>query len=190
MPPQFADGTGELVFHFDGSPSGGEAISTLGYRAIDPFDTDQLDDILTAFAAGVVVHFNSSTSVTSLQSNFQVGENIVHTESTTGAGPGGNAQPVPDSVAVLVRKLTAFSGRANRGRMFLPGVSLVGLSGPNNLDATTQNNYQEGMEETLAAIQALEGFPVLHHRALLTSTDLTEVSVQSLLATQRGRLRD
>jgi len=188
--PTFEDGTGELVFRFDGSLSGGEAISTLGYRALDPFDATQLNSIVTAFGAGVVVHFNSSTSLVRLDSNFQVGANIVHTESTQGAGPGGNTQPLPDQVAVLVRKLTAFSGRANRGRMFLPGVSLVGLTGPNNLDNTTRDNYQDGMEETLAAVQALEAFPVLHHRATLTTTDLTSVAVQSLLATQRGRIRD
>lgn len=116
-------------------------------------------------------------------------------EGEVNGGIGSNM--LPSSVAVLVQKRTAFAGRRNRGRMYLPGVpaqDVGGTTAPNDLDSGQLVTWQANLDAFMAFLQgstmgdALN--PVILHPAPSTPvTEVTAFSVQARLATQRGRLR-
>ena len=92
--------------------------------------------------------------------------------------------------AVLVRKQSLSPGRSGRGRYFWPWaaadnvVSEVGEWG-----AASVANFQSGQEDFLAALTS-ENLPmVILHSGTGTPVIVSALSTQSLLATQRRRMR-
>jgi hypothetical protein len=106
-------------------------------------------------------------------------------------GPNGSPAP-PQNCALLVRKRTALGGRRGRGRMYLPPFPLAegGIDHAGKVDpalvsawtASSQQAFNEGVS------------PVLLHATSPKSptpppTPITSFLVDSMIATQRRRLR-
>lgn len=100
-----------------------------------------------------------------------------------------------NQVAVLARKLTASGGRRNRGRMFLPPAYLDRQqTGPTGLIGTAYlDTYQDGLDAWRAAPMGsvtIGGLiSLLHSAAPIASTPITNLLVETKVATQRRRLR-
>lgn len=98
----------------------------------------------------------------------------------------------PPSVCVLVRKRTLFAGRQFRGRMYLPGFFLneanVGSTGI--IDTAAVTAVQGWMNQWLSAVNS-SNYPLklLHESLAVTPTSVTSLQVESVVATQRRRLR-
>lgn len=101
-------------------------------------------------------------------------------------------ETIPPNCAILVRKNTALGGRKQRGRIYLPpyrgqdaDVSNAGLIG-----SMTQGILQTAFNTLVTQLNGLDLVPTLFHSDPLDPpTTITSFSVQSLLATQRRRLR-
>lgn len=100
--------------------------------------------------------------------------------------------PVPINCAVLVNKVTASGGRRNRGRLFYPpvfptegDVSALGV-----ISSTDVSTLQTKFTSFYTSAVADGAQPVLFHQTgAQLPTVITSFKVQSLLATQRRRMR-
>lgn len=105
---------------------------------------------------------------------------------------------VPPNCAILVAKRTAFIGRHYRGRMFLPaghGVESE-ITDQGTLAGAIVTGMNNDFDSLLGAMGVDSINPVLFHQydpvllqEPLDPTPITALHVQSLLATQRRRLR-
>jgi len=104
---------------------------------------------------------------------------------------GGGADPMaPPQVSYLVKKLTGFAGRTNRGRFYLPGVEETAVTGAGELTATAISNLQAAANQFLNDLGTLgQEMVVLHENPALTPRPVTALVVDGRVATQRGRLR-
>lgn len=108
-------------------------------------------------------------------------------------------ETLPNNCAILVRKLTAFPGRHNRGRMYFPPfyVSEGNVSKLGSIAAAQLAAFQTALNGILSNIalpgNAIVGATLLHYPTLLdptpAATPITAFSAQSLIATVRRRLR-
>lgn len=99
--------------------------------------------------------------------------------------------PLPVNCALLFAKQTTAGGRRNRGRAFVPPVHLsetdINAIGVITADTTSlQGRYTEAVNDSISS-----GYqPCLFHQsAPFTPTDVTGLSLSSLIATQRRRMR-
>lgn len=105
---------------------------------------------------------------------------------TTGSRAGGS---LPQNCAGLLRKASAVGGRANRGRMYLPpcffregDVDNVGV-----IAEPFRSDVSNGWSSVLFTFHPV----ILHDETSPTTlpTEMTSVSLDSVIATQRRRLR-
>lgn len=96
----------------------------------------------------------------------------------------------PPNVAVLVQKRTGLAGRANRGRMFLPGL-LPDTSTDNGgtINSTKLEAIQAAMDALLEAADLDWGGVQLFHNGSSDPTSVTQLPVLPQVATQRRRMR-
>lgn len=107
----------------------------------------------------------------------------------TGLGP---IATVPINGAILARKSTERGGRKGRGRWFLPPVWVPegSIDQVGGIAAPVLNLIQTRLQTFLSAASTSVALPVLLHQDELTPPDpITAITVQSLLATQRRRMR-
>lgn len=108
---------------------------------------------------------------------------------TPGTLPGEGAAP---NTSYLIRKNTAFGGRAGRGRMYLPGVTEPDCLLGGVLDTPRRDALELAMEDFRAQL-ATDAIPaeLLHSvgSPLSTPSSITSFAVDARVATQRRRLR-
>lgn len=116
---------------------------------------------------------------------------------TTGEPSGDHAafEPLPPNCSAIVKKVTEFAGRNNRGRMYLPSIHLAeGLVTRDGfIDVTLLGPLQDAASDWLAELQTGSLDPVvLHtegHPDANTPTLVVNLAVEKQIATQRRRLR-
>lgn len=187
----------KFVFRLAGDPE--EQIVTFGFNPTTGIeDPDALAaDIKTAWTG--TDHFWLPTAVSNTLTFVRIDvitqddtNAYQGTASVNSAGSRGT-QPPPSNCTLLVRKNTGLAGRKNRGRMYWPaGMMLASDIGANGqLDTssvvpTLQTRLTESMSDmvTGAGITMV----ILHDSAGLP-TPVTSCVVQSVIATQRRRMR-
>jgi hypothetical protein len=101
--------------------------------------------------------------------------------------------PLTPNTAVLVQKRTILGGRSNRGRFYVPGLPEDSVDGSGSILLTPLTALQAGANNYLAAAQAapeVENLVVLHDQLVVgPPTPVTSLQVQTLVGTQRRRLR-
>ena len=106
--------------------------------------------------------------------------------------PGTGTQTDTPQICVLVRKNTALGGRAGRGRLYLPGPSAQAIDPGGVLVGSFITNLQAAFDTFFDELEATNLPPYLLHGAgspISTPTPITGFSVQSVIATQRRRVR-
>lgn len=174
-----------------------EMVTTYGVGLSDSPNPNELaEDLHTAWGNFIVVPLYGDTyqlTRTEVRIGQDGGEPIqgVHSAIVSGVGTGAR---LPQNCAVLVQKRSASGGRANRGRMYVPGtlgeasVSDAGAISPSNL-----TGQQDAFTDLFEALDTgfgsfVTGMVVLHSSAL-APTPVTSLIVQALISTQRRRLR-
>jgi hypothetical protein len=175
-----------------------KAIVTCGFKVLTPpYTQTDAADALSAFATAMQpLHDNEVTygRVVALIGND--GPAIRY--EATGSVQGSRASQViaPPNVTYLIKKTTSFAGRRYRGRMYIPFVSITGI---------TQTGSLSGAELTILVARAsalLTGLvgatpntselSILHAESSLSAlpapTPVTALSAEAVVATQRRRL--
>jgi hypothetical protein len=103
---------------------------------------------------------------------------------------------IPQNSSWLVHKSTGFGGRRNKGRMYVPGVFESSVNDIGQVDGTAISDWNGSLATFRTAILAVAGVSAL---SLLhtpsdddptpTGTDVTALTMDSVIATQRRRLR-
>lgn len=100
---------------------------------------------------------------------------------------------LPQNCALLVRKLSTAGGRANKGRLYMPG--MLGEAIVNNV-GTVEPSALAGLQTAfsnfgtdLLAVAGIDDLLILHSDNTLPPTVITNFQPQSRIATQRRRLR-
>jgi hypothetical protein len=118
---------------------------------------------------------------------------VVITDNTNQANGTGGANELPLQVSGIVTLKTNLAGRANRGRMYIPFPPVAAQG----TDGHPTNGYVTAVD-TLAAIAILPQTvgtapnqvvltPVVYHKRLNTTTDITDKVARQRWATQRRR---
>lgn len=107
---------------------------------------------------------------------------------------GGNAGAIPSpQIALLVRKSTGLLGKENRGRMYFPCVLLeADIDDSGNCTGTGFTSLKGDIEDWYTGLGTnpdLTGGMVIQHAAGTTPTPVTSITVESVVATQRRRLK-
>lgn len=111
-------------------------------------------------------------------------------ESITGAGDGvGATEAVPPNTSLLIRKVTNFGGRRNRGRMYVPGLGDPQVGNRGELLGTGQADLQVIADQLLTDLDTAGYQMVIIHSNGSTPTLVTGLVVQAQVATQRRRMR-
>ena len=187
IPVGFAEIFGRIVLAGDSGEMGitfGVDIPAAPSQAI----ANQISTRVTTFLKAVG---SSSYTMAGVRMTFQDETGPIIFDSVTGAGVGANAAAcVPQNTAYLFTKGTAFGGRRNRGRMFVPGVregdvDNVGVVLPATVTALNTS------AATLLAGLVTDGNPMVlfHSEAPFTPPFVQTMLCQPVAATQRRRLR-
>lgn len=109
-------------------------------------------------------------------------------------GTGGSGSFNPPNTCMLVKKSTLLAGKKFRGRAYVPLISLVEADVDNvgTIDNTVrgviQSSWDDFISEIISNIPNITGMFLLHEG--LTAPTLVETfTVESMVATQRRRLR-
>lgn len=190
----------EATFLFSRQGGTRDAMWTLGLDD-SLFTTDTPYDIATACQVAATVGTNAPYLVNQIQTSWTFKGVRVTKMQEVGPWTQEYIAPVvgtlvdtamPPNTAILVRKLVSAGGRRNRGRFYLPPV----YPGEGNVDSggniiagsvTNMNTWYTKLFTNLVAVNLK---PVLFHsEAPFTPSVITGFSVQSVVATQRRRLR-
>lgn len=111
-----------------------------------------------------------------------------HNEHLQGTSPG---NPVPSNCALLVKKVTAFGGRKNRGRMYVPPMNFTDTNVDNHGVMNDQPGLQANWNAFYVAITTDPEIPepVVYHSDGSPGTPITSFVVDDQIATQRTRMR-
>ena len=143
-----------------------------------------------AFVTNVMPLLSEGVTLQSVKA--KLGPNATGAEAEIAYGTPGGAtgdEPLPPNVAALVRKITATGGRKGQGRIFVPGVTEDSTTGGGYLTPTALAALQTAFDDFLTDIGTTFTPMVVLHNDATTPTDVTELAVQQLLATQKRRIR-
>jgi hypothetical protein len=183
IPPAYA-----LVSHFH--TIGGlarQAVVTYGITA-PAYNTALATDLHGAWADGPVTDMSDTINLvktTVKQGPVESGPTYEFAELIGGGGPNACSPP---NVCWLVKKVTASGGRANRGRMYLPGVYESAVDNTGQLTGSEPADMQAQIDEWFAALAAIDVTPVILHSGSSDPTPVITVTVEAVVATQRRRL--
>jgi hypothetical protein len=116
-------------------------------------------------------------------------ESGVGTLSTVGTATAGLT--FPPNVSFLVQKRTGTGGRQGRGRMYEPPITIgeTSIDKLGLIQSTIVTDRNTRWEAFRSAIQTLGMGPYLFHEGIGGPLLITKIVLQSLVATQRRRLR-
>jgi len=158
--------------------------------------------VRNAIQDNLFTHMDISTTWVSVEGRFgpvtgpSPGPNIEIPEGGTGAL---SITVPPPQVTLLVKKITALGGRANRGRFYWPGMlTTTALNENGSIETGALANYQSYFDDFFDQMETGDGgaddpcpLVILHDETSPTTTPtlLTGLVVDGRCATQRRRLR-
>jgi hypothetical protein len=181
-------GWAQVTLGWSGPTDTGKAATVLAFN-VETFDTfaEVAASVAAAFGSHLIPLLDSSwtcNSITVMDNTFAFTQTYALTGTRSGDCP-------PPSVAVLVKKIGAERGRANRGRNYWPGFVHSGdLDESGYIDAGWFASLSNAFYDFGAAIATDGATPViLHNDPELPPTAVIAGSVEQKVATQRRRLR-
>lgn len=117
----------------------------------------------------------------------------VRVDGTSAATAGTHAgAPLPNNCAILFRKVTAAGGRRHRGRMYIPGVAETSVGESGILAPALQtiaNTAALALRTNLVALATVDTLQLFHQSDAFVPTEITTLTAQNRIATQRRRMR-
>ena len=133
--------------------------------------------------------WSTETQATSLivdQLDPVTGKNTAQVAGATTAKGTGEGNQLPQRVAVVIGTRTSLPTRAGRGRMYWPGLDDTHYTTTGLINTADCATLATGMGTVLNTFSGVCQAVILH-RALMTTTAITSVSVGQVAGTQRRR---
>lgn len=192
---EIPDGFAQANFIYGGTdqPSGAEWTMGFDVSGFSGSPTDLAEICVIAYNSNNLDQFHTSQTILQLV-KVKFGPTATGPSGEFGTTSPGTAagSACPPQVAALIRKLTAFGGRAGRGRIYFPGVPEGQVSSGGILSDAWINNLPVEMATTMTQIELAPVNAVLLHGAgspISTPTPITGFSVPARCVTQRRRNR-
>lgn len=187
-----------VTWHMTQVGASGLIANTCGFGV--PSSVNALDAVNhAAFAWATIIHNHLHPDLVFVSASMLIRRDglLEHWDSNVnGNTPGGRSgAAAPSSVAMLVRKVSAFAGKRNRGRFYVDGLSSGVIQG-NFLEPVYMGQMQTAFDDFGTALQDDEVTfnapiqPRILHNDPGAPTEISNFVVESRVATQRGRLRD
>lgn len=164
----------------------------IGFRELEDFD-------FSTIAGDLFNDWNSTVGNFQNEKCILTGVRVVRGPSETavisdfGGSDSGDdtGSPATFNTAYLVRKNTLLGGRANRGRIFVPGVGENRVDGAGVLDGTFKTAAQGDLDDFLATTATHNvQMCVLHSTSAIPVLNaVVSLTLQDVAATQRDRMR-
>jgi hypothetical protein len=188
-------------YHFEldgGVHSNSFALAAQLNAGVDP--DDLAHDLYDAFVVGYdIANMYSQWAIVGVTVEVNPGAGIVTGEwMDVSHGLGGGAETSPPNTSLIVKKLTGFASRAQRGRMYFPPFSLADddVNDNGTIDATPLativTNFNAWQTQIFIESAETDSLFLLHEQASPgpgTPTLITSFVIEELVATQRRRLR-
>lgn len=173
----------------------GEMMVTYGVSLDGGGSQGIVDALQTEWATRWDQDFRDTTTL--VRTELSVGQDpgdpitFVSTNSPTQGTASGAG--LPQNCALLIKKITGLGGRSHRGRMYIPGLlSETSTDHSGVLNTGSQAALQAIANAWLVGVNGISGVTnmrLFHESPLTDPDDITALSVDRLLATQRRRLR-
>jgi hypothetical protein len=155
--------------------------------------------IITAVSDSITPSMNAATALTGviLRVGQDGGEPLTLPYAVNVTGSGTTAK-LPQNCALLVSKITTRAGRTGKGRFFVPNVlSEADVNNVGVIDSGTRTDFQDAMNTLLGELEGPDTGPaapmvLLHNTGApggTTPTPVLQLGVDTIIATQRRRLR-
>lgn len=184
------EGFGQITHIFTGAglPTGGAVV-----YGIEPVVVGNPTAIAEAAETAFTDAFGTflTTGVTLTNTLCKIGPNATGAVGESGGTFVFSGTPPAASAAVcyLIQKRTALGGRANRGRMYLPSVAEANVGSDGTLTAGAVSTLQTAADAFLTDLDTASIPMVVLHTGVGAPTPVTELVVQTVVATQRNRQR-
>jgi len=193
-------GYAEVVFHFTCAGIVDPIITTIGVHpdpSITPPNIAQIVSGIwttgsTPFGPFQASNMSNVYSLVTTSCTLMTSTGPIIGEYATNVTGGSAVSRPPAQVAFLVRKSTARGGRKGRGRMFLPAAVIPEgeIDEAGKLQTATITREQPKLNGVLAQMNTLQVPAVLLHSDPITTPDtITALTLQSIVGSQRRRLR-
>lgn len=185
------DGYANAIFGYR-SPVGGKGCSwAMGYNLGATLDNSTFSNALTALSGtnlGPALHANWDLISFTMEDNVSRFETTFESAGTAG---GNAASP---QVSALFKKTTGVRGRPYQGRAYIPAgylddddVASNGLIDAGAVDDL--NTLIQGVITDIGTAAGADAICIFHTDTNIIPTSITDFSCESLVATQRRRLR-
>jgi len=156
-----------------------------------PFLQAEADAIHAAWGDNILPVTASDYSLVVTKIRYNLGAGIQVIEATGPVASAGGFSGAPPNVSWLARKRSSLSGVKHRGRMYVPGVVESGVTNTGHVIPGTLAVYQAALDGLLADLLASVRVNklVILHSDVTAPTEIISLTADTLVATQRGRLR-
>lgn len=182
-----------LIFSGAAAPTGAQVTLGLDVTGFAPGPSDAAEAVHNAYTTALIQNLQVESialdTVTVKYGPNATGPSGEFSDPTPGAE---TDDGVPPNTSMLVQKVTAFGGRAGRGRLFLPGLPETRLEDTGVFTALWVSSAQTAFDSFLTELDTANLPPVLLHdegSPISTPTPITSFQPVALAATQRQRLR-
>ena len=184
-------GYGQVNLRFTGSalPNGAEI--TFGFQNVAATTPDVVAGIIDGLWGTLTMGSLYAGDVTLSSIRVKHGPNASGPDfelpvDWDGTASGESSAP---NTAALIKKHTALGGRKHAGRMFQPGIPEVEISAAGLLDGGVATSMQSDWQAFLTGMDAADVPLALLHSDATAPDLILGLTVDSLVATQRRRLR-
>jgi len=195
MPP-IPEGHALLKFRFGLTGDTEEMIVTLGVQTTAASNADRVaaaNSAMDSWGDNILPLQANVYQLRGVDAVFGTAGGDIPISSTDAARTGGDPDaPVPQNTAVLVQKLSGLGGRRNRGRFYVPGISVLDIGNTGIINGTPLAAWGTAVNNFLLGIESgsfMDSAVIFHSSAPLTPTVVTDLNVDPVVATQRRRLR-
>jgi len=134
-----------------------------GYTAVDILNL--ANAVSTWFSSTLLQRLSVNLVYVRTEVRGLASQNDFFDLSTLGAGVGGVVSPaLPNTVAFVVKRSSAFTGRSARGRVYIPGIPTGVVNGVNGVTTLFADNVTSDLSALIAAMSAVSWTHVIVSR--------------------------
>lgn len=183
-------GYAKATYRFTGDAVNFPANVTLGINNGDDLDASTLASALAnAMVDNILPDISNQLFFESILVKLGPNDTGPFAQLDVGEVGGASLINVPPQVSLIVQKVTASGGRANRGRLFMPGITRDSTNQQGEVLPANLTTFQADWDAFYADVTTGATSPVVLHSGAGAPTEITSLNVESLLATQRRRQR-
>lgn len=185
-------GNALLTFVFGGEAAGpGGCVTTMGVsHVVEETPSEFAQEMYDAFGTTILDVLSGFVSLTECRVRMGTAEGEFVTSafgSSTGA-VGGDGEP--PNLAWPIVKFTELGGRANKGRMFIPGLPDGAVEPNGAIETVARAGMNDALDAWVVELIAADAFPVLFHPTTeAPPTEIISIVCGNLAYSRGTRLR-